>query len=71
MTKHVEFKSIAAGPEFSAQPGQRKHVSDEMAEALIAGRHAELVSDAEAREDAIAASRETAGSPAARKRARR
>jgi hypothetical protein len=27
MTKHVEMKTVAAGPDLNAQPGDRKHVS--------------------------------------------
>jgi hypothetical protein len=75
MTKHVEFKTVAAGPDLNAQPGDRKHVSDEMAADLIAGGHAELVADAAAREEvqgeARAAARGKATSRAAAGRSKR
>lgn len=44
----LRFRTIAASPVFSTvQPGQVVSVSDEQAEALIAGGYAELVQGAE------------------------
>lgn len=67
----VKMITCAAGPDFNAQPGDVKHVSAEFGQALIEAGHAEPLAKAEAREDAQAEARQTATSPAARKRQRR
>lgn len=58
----VRMITIAAGPNFSAQPGEFKKVDQDFGEALIASGHAESAEDAEAREDRL-----EAAAPAARR----
>lgn len=59
---HIRMLTCAAGPDFSAQPGDFKLVEAEFGRQLIADGHAELAEDAEAREERL-----EAAAPAARR----